>query len=359
MKVGVPATGPLGDRFEVWTVREPTDPLMSVPWAVCVRDASNNVVYIDQVYHDVNIDPDIKVNLIDITSLSQGIYRVDIYNWTSCDPPSGVDTYSVYIHKKTTGTVLFGLAGSWYPDMQYIFTLYVADGKLFYQSSSGRTVSIPANADVFVEVTGSDSNAYVGVVNTSSDMRVTPNASIPFMARLRFTLDRPVAWDVARAYANVVGFARSVVVDVVDDYTFDVVISKSEFGLNPVVVSLLWRAIVSVIVGAVVWGVVNIVNFVAQIIRTNTIQEVSRERNNVVQRYLSEYDACTDDNCRRRVQEKYLPIIQGYDAAVGALSLTSGAGTCSGLNIGGVCVPWWIVAVAIFLAGLLVVAAVR
>jgi hypothetical protein len=358
MKVGVPTTGPLGDRFEVWTVREPDDPLMSVPWAVCVRDGSNNLVYIDQIYHNVGLDPDIKVHLVDITFLSQGIYRVDIYNWTSCNPPSGVDTYSVYIHK-TSGTVLFGLSGSWFPDGQYIFTVYVADGKLFYQSSSGRTVSIPANADVFVEVTGSDNKAYVDVVNTSSDLRVVPNASIPFMAKLTFTLDRPMAWDVARAYANVVGFARGVAVKAVDDYTFDVVIAKNEFGLNPVVVSLLWRAIVAVIVGAVTWGVVNIVSFVTQIIKTNTIQEVSRERSEVVQKYLTEYDQCTNDACRRHVQEKYLPIIQGYDAAIGALSSTLGAGVCSGLNIGGVCIPWWVVGLMVFVAGLMVISALR
>jgi len=358
MKIGIPATGPLGDRFEVWTIREPSDPLMSVPWTVCVKDSSGNVVYSQQIYHDVGNDPDIKVNLIDITSLSQGIYRVDVYNWTDCNPPQGVDTYSVYIHKKTTGTVMFSMAGSWYPDKQYIFTVYVADGKLFYQSSSNRAVYIPAGADVFVEVTGSDNNAYVGVVNTSSDMYVTPNASIPFVAKLTFTLDKPAAWDVAKAYANVVGFGRGVVVNVVDDYTFQVVIAKSEFGLNPVVVSLLWRAIVAVIVGVVTWGVTNIVKFVSEIIKTNTVQEVSKERNDIVQKYLNEYNQCSDDNCRRNVQTKYLPIIQGYDAAIGALS-TSQIGQCNGINLSGTCVPWWVVGVAIFVGGLLIISALK
>jgi len=359
MKVGVPSTGPLGDRFEVWTIREPGDPLMSVPWAVCVKDSSGAVVYSQQIYHDVGVDPDIKVHLIDITSLGQGIYRVDVYNWTDCNPPQGVVSYSVYIHKKTTGTVLFGLDGSWYPDRQYIFTVYVADGKLFYQSSSNRAVFIPAGADVFVEVTGSDNKAYVGVVNTSSDMRVVPNASIPFEAKLTFTLDKPVAWDVAKAYANVVGFGRGVVVNVVNDYTFQVVIAKSEFGLNPVVVSLLWRAIVAVIVGVVTWGIVNIVNFVAEIQKTNVLERIFNDRKAVANEYKAEYDKCgTDENCKRNVQNKYLPILQGYDAAIGGLS-SSQVGQCNGLNLGGVCVPWWVVAVAIFLAGLLVIAAVK
>jgi uncharacterized membrane protein YciS (DUF1049 family) len=356
MKIGVPATGPLGDRFEVWTIREPSDPLMSVPWAVCVRDGSGNVVYSEQVYHNVGFDPDIKVHLIDITSLSQGIYRVDIYNWTSCNPPSGVDTYSVYIHKKTSGTVLFGMAGSWYPDRQYIFTVYVADGKLFYQSSNGRAVFIPANADVFVEVTGSDGNAYVGVVNASSDMRVTPNASIPFVARLRFTLDRPKAWDVAREYANVVGFARGVVVNVVDDYTFEFIIAKSEFGLPTAVVVLIALAIVA----AIVWGVAAIINFTVDIKLTNVLERMVNERSELVRQYKAEYDACADDRCRNRVQEKYLPIIQGYDAIIGALSSNiRRTGACDGVNIGGMCVPWWVVGIAVFLAGLMVIAAVK
>jgi len=356
MKVGVPATGPLGDRFEVWTIREPTDPLMSVPWAVCIRDSSNNLVYIDQVYHNVGIDPDIKVHLVDITSLSQGIYRVDIYNWTSCSPPSGVDTYSVYIHRKTSGTVSFGLHGSWYPEEQYIFTVYVADGRLFYQSSSNRAVFIPANADVFVEVTGSDDKAYVGVVNTSSDTRVVPNTSVPFMARLRFTLDRPKAWDVAREYASVVGFGRGVVVNVVDDYTFDIVIAKSEFGLSVVVAVLIGLAIVA----AIVWGVALIVGFSVDLRLTNVLERVVDERNEVVRQYKAEYDACTDDDCRRRVQEKYLPVMQSYDAVIGALLSRIGrVGRCDGINLGGVCVPWWVVGIAIFLAGLLVISAVK
>jgi len=355
MKVGVPSTGPLGDRFEVWTIREPGDPLMSVPWAVCVKDSSGAVVYSQQIYHDVGVDPDIKVHLIDITSLGQGIYRVDVYNWTDCNPPQGVVSYSVYIHKKTTGTVLFGLDGSWYPDRQYIFTVYVADGKLFYQSSSNRAVFIPAGADVFVEVTGSDNKAYVGVVNTSSDMRVVHNASIPFEAKLTFTLDKPVAWDVAKAYANVVGFGRGVVVNVVDDYTFQIVIAKSEFGLPVVVIVLIGLAIVA----AIVWGVAAIIKFTVELETVNTIKKLSDERSAVVQKYVNEYNQCTDDSCRNRVQAKYLPIIQGYDAAIGALSSTLGAGACNGINIGGVCVPWWVVAVGVFLAGLLVIAAVK
>jgi hypothetical protein len=354
MKVGVPATGPLGDRFEVWTIREYDDPLMSVPWTVCVRDAGNNVVYSEQVYHNVGIDPDIKVHLIDITDLSQGIYKVDIYNWVNCSPPSGVDTYSVYIHK-ASGSVLFGMAGSWYPDRQYIFTLYVADGKLFYQSSSGRAVFIPASADVFVEVTGSDNNAYVGVVNTSSDMRVMPNTSIPFMAKLRFTLDRPKAWDVARAYADVVGFGRGVVVNVVDDYTFEFVIAKSEFGLPVVVAVIAILAIAAVIVV----GTAAIVNFVVDLKLTNVLERVVNERSELVREYKAEYDACTDDNCRNRVQEKYLPIVQGYDAVIGALSNIRRTGACDGVNLGGVCVPWWVVVIAVFLAGLLVISAVK
>jgi hypothetical protein len=328
---------------------------MSVPWTVCVRDNSNNVVYSDQVFHNVGIDPDVKVHLIDITSVGQGIYRVDVYNWTSCDPPSRVDTYSVYIHKKTTCTVLFGLAGSWYPDRQYIFTVYVADGKLFYQTSSNRTVFIPANADVFVEVTGSDNYAYVGVVNASSDMRVMPNTSIPFMAKLRFILDRPKAWDVARAYANVVGFGRGVVVNVVDDYTFELIISKDEAGLPFLAVALAILGIVAIIV----LGGALIIRFTVDLKLVNVLESMINERNELVRQYKAEYDACTDDNCRRRVQEKYLSIIQGYDAAIGGLLSRLGMGICNGVNIGGVCMPWWVVAVAIFLAGLLVISVVR
>ena len=356
MKIGVPATGPLGDRFEVWTVREANDPLVSVPWTVCVRDSGNNVVYSEQIYHDVNVDPDIKVHLVDITSLSQSIYRVDIYNWTDCNPPDNVDVYSVYIHKKTSGMVLFGLDGSWYPDRQYIFTLYVADGKLFYQSSSNRAVFIPTGADVFVEVTGSDNNAYVGVVNASFDMRVKPNASIPFVATLTLKFDKPVAWLAAKAYGDVVGFARGITVDVVDDYTLKLIIAKSEVGLGSLGAALAILAIIAVIV----WGVAAIIQFLVELTKVDQIKKLSDERDAVVQAYLNEANSCgADQNCLSRVQAKYLPIIQGYDAAIGAMASTLGTGACNGLKLNGVCVPWWVVAVAIFLAGLLVIAAVK
>ncbi|MFZ8811065.1 MAG: hypothetical protein ACO2PN_23530 [Pyrobaculum sp.] len=355
MKVGIPATGPLGDRFEVWTIREPTDPLMSVTWSVCIKDSGGSVVHSEQIYHRVGIDPDTKIHPIDITDLERGIYRVDIYNWVNCNPPPGTDTYSVHIHRRTSRSVMFGMDGSWYPDRQYIFTVYVADGKLFYQSSSNRAVFIPANVDVFVEVTGSDGYAYVGVVNTSSDMRVMPNASIPFEAKLRFTLDRPKAWDVARAYANVIGFGRGVVVNVVDDYTFDLIIAKSELGLPPLVIGLAILGIIAVIV----WGAALIIRFTVDLKLTNIMESMVNERNELVREYKAEYDVCTDDNCRRRVQEKYLPIIQGYDATIGALLSRLGTGVCNGVNIGGVCVPWWVMGVAIFLAGLLVISVVR
>jgi hypothetical protein len=361
MKIGVPATGPLGDRFEVWTIREPNDPQTTIKWTICIFDRNDRLVLMDVISHTVGVDYDIKRHVEIIDHLSSGIYRVNVYYGdylaSGCEnAPADELKYMFYIHRNTSSVVSFGLDGSWYPDRQYIFTLYVADGKLFYQSSSNRVVPIPAGADVFVEVTGSDNNAYVGIVNASSDMRVVPNASIPFVATLTFKFDKPVAWLAAKAYGDVVGFARGITVDVVDDYTLKLIIAKSEVGLGPLGAALAILALIAIIV----WGVAAIVQFIVELTKVDQIKKLSDERDAVVQKYINEADSCgADQNCLSRVQAKYLPIIQGYDAAIGALSSTLGTGACNGLKLSGVCVPWWVVAVAIFLAGLLVISAVK
>ena len=343
----------------MWTIREPNDPQTTIKWTMCIFDSNNRLVLMDVISHTVGADPDIKSHFEDITNLSDGVYRVNVYYGdylaSGCDNiPADQLKYVFFIHKMGTGIVSLMMDSSWYPDRNYIFTMYVLNGIPFYQSTSFRRVAIPANADVFVEITGSDNNAYVGIVNASSDVRVKPNTTIPFRAVLTFKLDKPYAQFVANMYANLLEFGRGIVVNVVDDYTFNLEIVKAEVGIS-VIAALIIFGIIMILA----WFIVSVLDMVVEIQKIDTINRILDERNAVVQNYLNEYNRCTDENCRRNVQAKYLPIIHGYDAAIGALLSALGAGACNGINIGGVCVPWWVVAVAIFLAGLLVIAAVK
>jgi len=364
MKVVVPATGPLGDRLWIWTISDPDDPRTTISWTICIFDSNDRLVLMDVLRHTVSTNEDIKVHVEDITNLNSGIYKVKVYygdylNNLCENMPEDQLKYVFFIHKMGSDIVSLRMDASWYPERNYIFTMYVLNGILFYQSTSVRGVAIPANVDVFVEITGSDNNAYVGVVNARSDIIVQPNITIPFMAKLTFTLDKPAARDVAKAYANVVGFARGVVINAVDDYTFQVVIVKSEAGLYALAGSFLGRAITAIIFGIATWGIVKIIGFVVDIFRVNVLNNIFNERKKEAENYKAEYDRCgNDENCKRNVENKYLPIIQGYDSIIGALSSYK-VGQCNGLNLGGVCVPWWVVAVGVFLAGLLVIAAVK
>jgi hypothetical protein len=363
MKIGVPATGPLGDRFEVWTIRDPDDPLTTMKWTMCIYDRDDRLVFMDVISHRVGVDPDIKIYREDISSLRSDVYRVNIYYGdyllSGCDnAPADQLRYIFYIHKEGSDIVSLRMNSSWYPDRNYIFAMYVLDGIPFYTSTSSRAVSIPRNADVFVEITGSDNNAYVGIVRATSDITVTPNATIPFRAVLRIRLSRPFAEAVANMYANMLGYGRGIVINIIDDYTFDLEFVKTEVGVYKIV-ALIFIFLMVVILALAAVAIVSMIVSVEHR-ELDIIQNIINERKKLVEEYKEEYDACTDDMCRDRVQRKYLPIIQGYDAAIGALSLRlSGHGQCNGLNLGGVCVPWWVVGVAVFMAGLLVVSVVR
>jgi hypothetical protein len=356
MRIGVPSTGPLGDRFEIWTVREPNDPQTTIKWTMCIFDSNNRLVLMDVLSHTVGTDPDVKPNFEDITNLSNGVYRVNVYYGdylvSGCDAaPADQLKYVFFIHKMGTGIVPLMMDSSWYPERNYIFTMYVLNGIPFYQSTSSRRVAIPANADVFVEITGSDNNAYVGIVNTSSDIYVKPNTTIPFRAVLKFKLDKPYAQFVANMYANLLGFGRGIVVNVVDDYTFELEIVKTEVGAYGIVVMIFIFALFALLA----WFVVNIVSMVVEIATIASINVLVNRRIELENKFLNEYNQCTDDSCRKNVENKYLPLLQAYDAAIGGLIRTlQRTGRCDGFQVGGVCIPWWVVVIAVVFLVLLI-----
>ena len=346
MRIAIPSTGPLGDIFEIWTIREADDPPASIPWAFCIRTLDGRLVHEQWVYHDVDRDPDVKIHFVDITPLSSGIYRLYIYNWNSCNPPDGVDTYLVYI-QKGGDNVWARMHSDWFPERNYVFVMYVYDGKIFYYTSSGRAVPIPRGADTYVEITGSDGRAFVGVVNANSDVIVAPNVYIPFKYTVSIKFDRPVAWNVAHALVLPV---RHVAVSVVDDYTVDIIITKTDVGIAPLVAGIIMLALVAVTTVSVAYIVSMQVS--VEVGRQQIIESLVEEKNKVVNAYINEVNQCTDEQCINRTQLKYMPILASINEAIGEVY----GKTCDGVELFGSCVPWYVfVIIAAFVVALLVV----
>jgi hypothetical protein len=323
------------------------------------------VVYSKQFAYDVGYDPNVKEYVFDVSSLGDGVYRVDIYNWTDCSPPSNVISYTYYIHKVGGGSTLT-LSGSWDYDYNRWFILYAYDGKLFViydENVSG--VPIPMGIPVYAEITDGNGNAFVGSVTASyATTWIEPNMKVPFMATFTIKVDRPKAGDLVMNIQNVVGLMYGATVQLVDDYTFNIVIAKTEPGIPALVAYAIIAAAGAAIAWAVAWGVARVseINLQAKALDSaKPVLDISAE---AYKNYVNEVSKCApnDMQCITVTQYKWFPLIQSANALVAKLlnaGLPVQPTTCDGLKISGVCVPWWVVAVAIFVAGLLVVAAVK
>jgi len=365
MKVVVKRTGAVRSGLYVVVIREPSDPPASIPWTVCIKDSSNNVVYSQQFAYDVGVDPNVKEYVFDVSSLGDGVYRVDIYNWTNCNPPSDTISYTYYIHKVSGGSTLT-LSGSWNYDYNRWFILYVYDGKLFIiydENVSG--VPIPMGIPVYAEITDWDGNAFVGSVTASyATTWIEPNMKIPFMAIFTIKVDKPNAGDIVRYVQDVVGFMYGAAVQLVDDYTFNIVIAKTEPGIPALVLYAIIAAAGVAITGIVTWGVVRVSEINLQAKALDSAKPALDIAAEAFKNYENEVKKCApnDTQCITNAQYKWFPLMQTANALVTKIinaGLPMQPTTCDGLKLSGVCVPWWVVAVAIFLAGLLVISAVK
>jgi hypothetical protein len=365
MKVVLKKTGAIRTGLYVVVIRDPDDPLADLPFTMCIKDSSNNVVSTLGFTFTPGIDPDVKEYVFDVSSLSDGVYKVEIYNWINCDSPLDL-VASYYIHKVSGGSTLT-LSGSWDYSNNRWFILYAYDGKLFFiydVNVSG--VPIPIGIPVYAEITDGSGNAFVGSVTASFAVTyVEPNMKVPFMATFTIKLDRPRATDVATSIQNAVGFMYSVAIQLVDDYTFNIVIVKTEPGIEPM--TLIAIAIIAgvIITGILAWHNARISEINLQVKALDSAKPAIDIAADAYQRYTKEVEQCDKDDmdCVRRTQYKWYPFIQGASALAGSIIATGmpvqQQTECNGINISGVCVPWWVVAIAVFLAGLLVISAVK
>jgi hypothetical protein len=358
--IAVPVSTSVGpyEPFYIMVIREPQDVLDEYPLAVCIRDHMGRVVA-SRIF-TYRPDKDVKQFAVDVSGLSEGVYWVDVYNWNSCTPPANILFFRYLMHR-VLDEALVSFEG-FDPRRMHVFAMYAYDGRLFWKYLINTTdMVVPRNVPVYIEAADISMNAFVGSVRGSGTMHVRPNMRIPFMAVFTIRLNQPRARDVARHVQRFVGFMHGAAVQLVDDYTFNIIITKTEPGLKPKV-ALIIAAIVGLGLGFI--GGVRVAEVSVQARALETAEQVVNIAEEAWRRYSYEVGQCPkgDIECIQEAQAKWLIFIQSLSALMGSLMLAGFPMRrvgCDGLTLGGVCVPWWVVGIVIFIAGLLVISVVR
>ena len=350
--------GWLDSNLYVMVIREPKDAPGSYPFTVCIRNLSGGVV----LSHSFTYDSarDVEQFAVNVSSLSEGIYRVDIYNWTNCNPPSGTLAFRYWLHKISAGTYM-SLEG-WDYSKLYVFMMYVYDGKLFWKHLVNTSdVIIPSNVPVYLEASDGNGNAFVGSVSGSGTILVHPNMKVPFMAVFKITYQDLVTQDIVKALSMFVGMIKGAYVDIVDDYTVEIGIVKTEPGVPLLPIALIMVAAVGGFAVFAWWD-----TEVRRIELESKALDYAKPLINKMERALEKFESMlgmcgpNDWDCIMRVQSIWFTVFQMISGNVGTLlSRRFPLAPCDGINLGGICVPWWVVGIMIFLAGLMVIAAVK
>jgi len=352
------SVGWLENILYIRVIREPKDVPGSYPFTVCIRGSGGGVVLSRSFTYDFTSD--VATYTVDVSSLGEGVYRVYIYNWTDCSPPPNTLTFVYWMHKISTGAYL-SFEG-WDYSRMYVLIMYVYDGKLFWQYKINTSdFAVPSNVTVYIEATDRAGNAFVGSVSGDGTIYVRPNMKIPFMAVFRITYDDKISQDVMRTFSMSIGMIRDAYVNIVDDYTVEIGIVKTEPGIPWIPLAII---IVSVVGGLGIWAWHDreVRRLELESKKLDYAKPLIDQMVKVFEKMESMLGMCSpgDYDCIMRVQSVWLPVAQTLASVIGNLMYRGIPLTkCDGINVGGVCVPWWVVAVAIFLAGLLVISVVR
>jgi len=363
MKVVVMRTGGVSTYLHLMVIREPNDWNMTYTWTMCIRDSSNATVFTGTFYYTVGRDPDVMRYVFNVGSLPDGVYKVDIYNWSDCNPTMEVTTYSYYIHKVSNVSSLVLPADFWSGSHKF-FILYAYNGKLFWiYDENISAVIIPKGIPIYAEITDSSGNAFVdSIVAYDAVTYVEPNMRVPFMATYTIKVDQPKAGDIVSNVQNAVGFMYGATVQQVDDYTIKIIIAKTEPGIDPLTAAVIIMVAAAAIAWAFAWSYVRVQEINLQAKALDTAKPAIDVAADAYQRYINDIRRCRPDDkqCIDLAQYKWFPVIQGANALVGKI-ISAGlpAYQCNGLNIGGACIPWWVVGIMVFVAGLMVISALK
>jgi len=321
---------------------------------VCIRDITGDVVMSTSFVYDASYD--FREYLINVTALPAGVYELHIYNWNDCYPPSSVTKFTYWIHRVTGGTTLV-FEGWDYAKFNAI-VMYVYNDMLFWKHlSSTDDVVVPSGVRVYMEAADGNGNGFVGSISGSGVVRVRPNTRIPFIAQFKIKYYDPVARDVGRALGGVLWASSPTYVNVVDNYTIEWGIVKVEPGIKWYVLVILGFILLG---GIGIWAYVRVREIEVEEKKLETARPLINKYNSVFERYLAEYAACGgDQDCIMRVQNMWFPVLQSISSVIGMLMNRGFSLGCDGLNIGGVCLPWWVVGIMIFIVGLMVVAVLK
>jgi hypothetical protein len=369
------------DTIYLRLIRERYDYFGTLYFTVCIKDSGGNVVLTRTIAYDTQNEPDVAVRYIDIGGLRDGVYMMDVVSGLSCSYENSlipVPVYTYLIHKTSSyGAVLFQGSGWNYRDLKStgVLAMYVYNGKLFWIYKNNVTaLPVPKDVPIYIEYATSNMQGFVGVVTVRDrHVRVDPNVNIPFYAEFEIKINKPKAMELIDRMRYMVGLMSGASIRVVNDYTFSIVIAKTEPGLSWIagLVLLGIVGISSLAVTKVVsdWRDVEVSHVNLKVKVLEIVEPVVAVATDAWRRYVEEVEQCAKDDldCVQRAQYKWFPLAQGASALAGkvvSVGVSDGVSDrmrtrCSGLNIGGVCVPWWVVAVAIFLAGLLVISVVR
>jgi len=320
----------------------------------CIRHMGDVVMSSSFVY---DASYDFREYFINVTALPAGVYELHIYNWNDCYPPPGVLKFTYWIHRVTGGTTL--VFEGWDHTKFNALMLYVFNDLLFWKHlSSTDDVVVPVGMRVYIEAADGVGNGFVGSVSGSGVVRVRPNTRIPFIAEFKIKYHDPVARDVGRALGGFVWASSPSYLNVVDDYTVEWGIIKIEPGIGWVAALIILGFVI--LGGIGIWAYVRVREIELEEKKLETARPLVAKYNNMLDRYLSEYAACGgDQNCIMRVQSTWFPLLQSVSSVIGLLMNRGFSLGCDGLNIGGVCLPWWVVGLVIFIIVLMVVVVVR
>jgi len=350
----VPVSNSVGwlDQFRIRVTKEYNDRPGTYNFTVCIKHMGDVVMSRSFVY---NTDDDIREFVIDLGSLGSGLYEVEIFNWNGCYPPPNVLRFRYWLHRISSGPVLSFV--DWTPGSSlYAFILYVFDNKLFwkYLVNVYDTV-VPANVQVHVEASDTAGNGFVGSVSGIHHIVVRPNTRVPFIASFKIRYQDPVASDVVRTFTGTVWLMKTFYVNLIDRHTVELSIVKYEPGVP-------WKV---VIVMAILFGValfaydVRVREIELEHRRLDNIERLNNTFNDAYRRYINALNACGDDlTCMMQVERLWFPVLQTISSNIGYLS-NRFPSRCDGVNLGGVCMPWWVIGIVIFLAGLMVISVVR
>jgi hypothetical protein len=353
MKV-IPRSTLVFTNAELTIIREAADPLASRAFTMCIKDLGGNLVY----YREFSYDSLNEVQDVDVPvdAPLDGIYNMEIYGGiyavNNCSrQDSLVARYPIHA---TLAAADVKFSDRWKGSGRWL-AMWVHEGRLFWTCRSGTGIQLPLGVTAVIETTDDAGNAFAGTVTVTGPITLSPNLSVPFTARITLTLDQPQALSLVRALTDFGGLTYGATINALDDYTVEITIVKTGPGIWALVALAL-----GIIAAICTWMLhdIRVKEIEVEARRLETVEPLIDRYSEILNKYMEEVSKAKSEEEVKSVQAKYFGALQTTSALIGQ-ALTSGIGACNGIKIGNTCVPWWVVGIGMFAAGLVVAAVLK